>query len=125
MESSPGCSGGIGKGNFSSGASSGAGHGGKGGTGYFNGMVCSGGTDYGNADLPCELGSGTEGPNQTYGQTVGGGIIGNFASFGHAIITASGHFSVIDNRVNCICFLSTHPLVYLWSIHFILFKLIH
>lgn len=70
-----GCNGGIGKGNFSSGASSGAGHGGKGGAGYFNGMVCSGGTDYGNADLPCELGSGTEGPNQTYGQTVGGGII--------------------------------------------------
>lgn len=88
-------------------------------------MVCSGGIDYGNADLPCELGSGTEGPNQTYGQTVGGGIIGNFSSFVHAIIAASGPFSVINNRVNCIFDLSTHPLIYLWSIHFILFKLGH
>ncbi len=36
-----------------------------------------GGNKYGDADLPCELGSGTEGPNQLYGLVVGGGMIGN------------------------------------------------
>ena len=75
----PGCSGGIGKGNYSNGAGSGAGHGGRGGFGYFNGRVSAGGNKYGDADLPCELGSGTEGPNQLYGHVVGGGMIGNIS----------------------------------------------
>ncbi|KAK4557647.1 hypothetical protein RGQ29_007416 [Quercus rubra] len=70
-----GCSGGIGKGNYSNGAGSGAGHGGRGGFGYFNGRVSAGGNKYGDADLPCELGSGTEGPDQLYGHVVGGGMI--------------------------------------------------
>ncbi|KAJ4846828.1 hypothetical protein Tsubulata_004625 [Turnera subulata] len=70
-----GCSEGIGKGNYSNGAGSGAGHGGRGGSGYFNGIVSNGGNKYGNADLPCELGSGTEGPNSSYGNVVGGGMI--------------------------------------------------
>uniref|UniRef100_A0A2N9GP22 Uncharacterized protein n=1 Tax=Fagus sylvatica TaxID=28930 RepID=A0A2N9GP22_FAGSY len=70
-----GCSGGIGKGNYSDGAGSGAGHGGRGGSGVFNGWVSIGGNKYGDADLPCELGSGTEGPNQLYGLVVGGGMI--------------------------------------------------
>ncbi|KAK4802153.1 hypothetical protein SAY86_000356 [Trapa natans] len=70
-----GCSDGVGKGNYTNGAGSGAGHGGRGGTGYYNGMVCNGGLDYGSADLPCELGSGTQGPNQSYGHMVGGGMI--------------------------------------------------
>ncbi|OWM88309.1 hypothetical protein CDL15_Pgr003721 [Punica granatum] len=70
-----GCSDGIGRGNYTNGAGSGAGHGGRGGTGYYNGIVCNGGLDYGSADLPCELGSGTEGPNQSYGHMVGGGMI--------------------------------------------------
>nr|XP_023923290.1 uncharacterized protein LOC112034708 isoform X2 [Quercus suber] len=70
-----GCSGGIGKGNYSNGAGSGAGHGGRGGFGYFNGRVSTGGNKYGDADLPCELGSGTEGPDQLYGHVVGGGMI--------------------------------------------------
>ncbi|TQD76240.1 hypothetical protein C1H46_038219 [Malus baccata] len=69
------CSKGIGSGNYSNGAGSGAGHGGRGGSGYFNGRVCNGGNEYGNADLPCELGSGAEGPNLSYGNVVGGGMI--------------------------------------------------
>jgi hypothetical protein len=71
-----GCSNGIGKGIYSNGAGSGAGHGGRGGSGFFNGRLSSGGHKYGNADLPCELGSGTEGPNQSYGHVIGGGMIG-------------------------------------------------
>lgn len=39
--------------------------------------MSNGGDKYGNADLPCELGSGTVGPNQSYGHVVGGGMIGN------------------------------------------------
>ncbi|KAG8634220.1 uncharacterized protein LOC110604465 isoform X1 [Manihot esculenta] len=70
-----GCSEGVGKGNYSNGAGSGAGHGGRGGSGYFNGIVSDGGNKYGDADLPCELGSGTEGPDQSYGNVVGGGMI--------------------------------------------------
>nr|XP_048319674.1 uncharacterized protein LOC107405408 [Ziziphus jujuba var. spinosa] len=70
-----GCSEGIGKGNYSNGAGSGAGHGGRGGSGYFNGRMSNGGNTYGSANLPCELGSGAEGPNQSYGNVVGGGII--------------------------------------------------
>lgn len=71
-----GCSEGMGKGNYSNGAGSGAGHGGRGGSGYFKGKVCYGGNAYGNADLPCELGSGAGSPNQSYGNVVGGGIVG-------------------------------------------------
>ncbi|EOY24117.1 Uncharacterized protein TCM_015803 isoform 1 [Theobroma cacao] len=70
-----GCSKGIGKGNYFNGAGSGAGHGGRGGAGYFNGRVSNGGHEYGNADLPCELGSGTEGPNKSFGDVFGGGMI--------------------------------------------------
>ncbi|XP_050220602.1 uncharacterized protein LOC126670974 isoform X2 [Mercurialis annua] len=70
-----GCSEGIGKGNYSNGAGSGAGHGGRGGSGYFNGILSDGGNKYGDADLPCELGSGTEGPDQSYGNVIGGGMI--------------------------------------------------
>lgn len=71
-----GCTEGIGKGNYSNGAGSGAGHGGRGGSGYFNGMMSKGGKEYGNADLPCELGSGIKGPNRSYDDVVGGGMIG-------------------------------------------------
>jgi hypothetical protein len=77
QSSSSGCNDGIGKGNYSKGAGSGAGHGGRGGSGCFNGIVSNGGNKYGNADLPCELGSGTQGPNQSYGNVIGGGMIGN------------------------------------------------
>ncbi|KAI8534522.1 hypothetical protein RHMOL_Rhmol10G0096600 [Rhododendron molle] len=70
-----GCRKGIGRGNYSNGAGGGAGHGGRGGSGIFNGMVAKGGNIYGDADLPCELGSGTEGPNDSNGNVAGGGII--------------------------------------------------
>ncbi|XP_059656702.1 uncharacterized protein LOC132303459 [Cornus florida] len=70
-----GCRNGIGKGNYSNGAGGGAGHGGRGGSGFFKGRVSEGGNRYGNAELPCELGSGTEGPNESYGHAAGGGMI--------------------------------------------------
>ncbi|CAM8961294.1 unnamed protein product [Rhodiola kirilowii] len=70
-----GCVGGIGKGNMSiSGIGSGAGHGGKGGSGCYNGTCVDGGIAYGQAALPCELGSGS-GEDDSYGSTSGGGII--------------------------------------------------
>ncbi|XP_010518683.1 PREDICTED: uncharacterized protein LOC104798344 isoform X2 [Tarenaya hassleriana] len=70
-----GCSGGIGKGHYSNGAGSGAGHGGRGGSGFFNGRVCNGGHTYGDPDFPCELGSGAEGPDKSYRDVIGGGMI--------------------------------------------------
>ncbi|KAJ7958849.1 Ephrin type-B receptor [Quillaja saponaria] len=70
-----GCTGGVGRGNFlSNGISSGAGHGGKGGSACFNDSCVEGGSSYGNADLPCELGSGS-GNDSSADSTVGGGII--------------------------------------------------
>ncbi|WCJ42610.1 hypothetical protein M5689_023407 [Euphorbia peplus] len=73
--SSLGCSGGLGRGqvlNNSLGA--GAGHGGKGGDAYYNGSFIKGGAAYGDAGLPCELGSGS-GNDTLSGATAGGGII--------------------------------------------------
>lgn len=72
----PGCRNGVGRGNYSNGAGAGAGHGGRGGSGFFSGKLSEGGPRYGSADLPCELGSGTVGPNDSYGYVAGGGMIG-------------------------------------------------
>ncbi|XP_042486737.1 uncharacterized protein LOC122066956 [Macadamia integrifolia] len=70
-----GCTGGVGRGNFlSNGIASGGGHGGKGGNGYYESSFVEGGGAYGNADLPCELGSGS-GNDSLGGSTAGGGII--------------------------------------------------
>ncbi|XP_022861909.1 uncharacterized protein LOC111382234 isoform X2 [Olea europaea var. sylvestris] len=70
-----GCIGGTGQGKIlSSGISSGAGHGGMGGMGCYNGSCVEGGISYGDADLPCELGSGS-GINSSAGSTAGGGIL--------------------------------------------------
>jgi hypothetical protein len=72
-----GCRGGIGRGRMlSSGLSGGGGHGGKGGDAFYSGSHAGGGTAYGSADLPCELGSGS-GNVSTSSSTAGGGIIGN------------------------------------------------
>lgn len=72
-----GCKEGIGKGKFQKyGAGGGAGHGGRGGTGVYNGMKSDGGLEYGNADLPCELGSGSGGSAVSADNTAGGGLIG-------------------------------------------------
>lgn len=71
-----GCTGGVGKGRiFGNGLGGGGGHGGKGGDGYYNGSFIEGGGAYGDADIPCELGSGS-GNNSLAGATAGGGIIG-------------------------------------------------
>eukprot|EP01018_Ginkgo_biloba_P032513 Gb_27769 [translate_table: standard] len=70
-----GCRGGVGKGLISDdGAGGGGGHGGKGGPGIFNGNLSEGGEAYGNADLPCELGSGS-GNSTSEKTTAGGGVI--------------------------------------------------
>lgn len=73
-----GCTGGVGRGKvIGNGVGSGGGHGGKGGLGCFNDSCVEGGISYGNANLPCELGSGSG--NDTSGNsTAGGGIIGMF-----------------------------------------------
>ncbi|AQK90694.1 hypothetical protein Zm00014a_036359 [Zea mays] len=57
-----------------SGVCGGGGHGGKGGNGFYKGDLAEGGAIYGNADLPCELGSGS-GNDSTELSTAGGGII--------------------------------------------------
>ena len=62
---------------FENGLSGGGGHGGKGGNGYYDGNFVEGGVAYGNAGLPCELGSGS-GNNSLAGATAGGGIIGKY-----------------------------------------------
>lgn len=73
-----GCIGGVGRGKFlDSGIGSGGGHGGKGGPGCFNNSCIKGGVSYGNAEMPCELGSGS-GNGSLGGSTAGGGIIGMF-----------------------------------------------
>ncbi|WVZ72633.1 hypothetical protein U9M48_021058 [Paspalum notatum var. saurae] len=70
-----GCQTGVGHGKMlSSGISGGGGHGGNGGDGLYNGNHAEGGSAYGNADLPCELGSGS-GNGTTGFSTTGGGII--------------------------------------------------
>ncbi|EXB24696.1 hypothetical protein L484_005490 [Morus notabilis] len=70
-----GCYGGVGRGKmFENGLAGGGGHGGKGGDGYYNGKFIDGGIMYGDAGLPCELGSGS-GNNSLAGATAGGGII--------------------------------------------------
>ncbi|KAL5572508.1 hypothetical protein UlMin_022105 [Ulmus minor] len=70
-----GCTGGVGRGTFiENGLGGGGGHGGKGGDGYYNGNFIDGGVAYGDAGLPCELGSGS-GNASLAGATAGGGII--------------------------------------------------
>ncbi|OEL17997.1 hypothetical protein BAE44_0020981 [Dichanthelium oligosanthes] len=69
-----GCRGGIGQGKtLNSGISGGGGHGGKGGDGIYSGEHADGGSAYGHAYLPCELGSGSG--NVSASSTAGGGII--------------------------------------------------
>lgn len=73
-----GCEGGLGKGAFEPvGVGGGAGHGGRGGKGYYKGSYSPGGAVYGNNTLPCEFGSGSGSGNASFGEyTAGGGIIG-------------------------------------------------
>ncbi|XP_051151685.1 uncharacterized protein LOC127265751 isoform X2 [Andrographis paniculata] len=70
-----GCHGGIGQGMvLSNGLGSGGGHGGRGGMGCYNGSCIPGGMSYGDASLPCELGSGS-GNESLAISTAGGGIL--------------------------------------------------
>ncbi|XP_008805792.1 uncharacterized protein LOC103718651 [Phoenix dactylifera] len=88
-----GCKGGVGRGKISSsGLGGGGGHGGKGGDGFYNGTFVEGGIAYGNADLPCELGSGS-GNDSTTTSTAGGGII-VMGSLEHSLSSLSVHGSV-------------------------------
>ncbi|KAJ0836331.1 hypothetical protein HanRHA438_Chr16g0765761 [Helianthus annuus] len=66
-----GCRNGFGLGNYSNGAG-----GGHGGTRLYYGRLSEGGSVYGKHDLPCELGSGTIGPNEYVCRVAGGGMIG-------------------------------------------------
>ncbi|GAB2223023.1 hypothetical protein Drorol1_Dr00017157 [Drosera rotundifolia] len=89
-----GCIGGIGRGMvMGNGLGSGAGHGGRGGSVCFNGTCLQGGVAYGNAGLPCELGSGS-GNDSLVGSTAGGGII-VMGSIGHPLLTLSIDGSVM------------------------------
>lgn len=74
IPSNLGCRTGVGQGKMlNSSICGGGGHGGKGGDA--KGNLAEGGAIYGNADLPCELGSGS-GNDSTELSTAGGGIIG-------------------------------------------------
>lgn len=57
------------------GLGSGGGHGGRGGMGCYNGSCIDGGVSYGDANLPCELGSGS-GNDSLSMSTTGGGVLG-------------------------------------------------
>ncbi|CAI0381031.1 unnamed protein product [Linum tenue] len=88
-----GCTGGLGRGNvFDNGLGGGGGHGGKGGKGYYNGSFVDGGVAYGDAELPCELGSGS-GNDSLAGTTAGGGII-VIGSMEHALSSLSVYGSL-------------------------------
>ena len=70
----------MGQGTFSdSGIGSGGGHGGRGGMGCFNNSCIEGGMSYGDANLPCELGSGSGNESLT-SANAGGGILGQLIS---------------------------------------------
>lgn len=71
-----GCNGGIGQGILQgNGLGSGGGHGGRGGMGCYNGSCIDGGVSYGDANLPCELGSGSGNASLSI-STTGGGVLG-------------------------------------------------
>ncbi|XP_023757599.1 uncharacterized protein LOC111906089 [Lactuca sativa] len=70
-----GCKGGIGRGKvLNVGIGSGGGYGGYGGYGCYNDTCIDGGRPYGDADLPCWMGSGG-GNDVISGSTAGGGVL--------------------------------------------------
>ncbi|KVH93854.1 hypothetical protein Ccrd_004082, partial [Cynara cardunculus var. scolymus] len=95
-----GCIGGAGKGKFfSNGPSGGGGHGGRGGSGYYNeSIIVEGGVTYGNADFPCEFGSGS-GNDSLGGATAGGGII-VMGSLEHSLSSLSIYGSLTADGEN-------------------------
>ncbi|KAL3818986.1 hypothetical protein ACJIZ3_004891 [Penstemon smallii] len=91
-----GCNGGVGQGKLlSNGLGGGGGHGGRGGMGCFNGSCIDGGISYGDANLPCELGSGSG--NDSLGiSTAGGGIL-VMGSSDHPLLSLNVEGSVRAN----------------------------
>ncbi|KDO55898.1 uncharacterized protein LOC102608613 isoform X1 [Citrus sinensis] len=88
-----GCTHGVGRGKvFDNGLGGGGGHGGKGGQGYFNGSFIDGGATYGDANLPCELGSGS-GNDNLAGAIAGGGIV-VMGSLEHSLTSLSVYGSI-------------------------------
>ncbi|KAL8209856.1 hypothetical protein R6Q57_006588 [Mikania cordata] len=70
-----GCMGGVGRGQLlSNGIGSGGGYGGTGGYGCYNGTCTNGGLSYGDADMPCQPGSGG-GNDSIVDSTAGGGVL--------------------------------------------------
>ncbi|XP_066316987.1 uncharacterized protein [Miscanthus floridulus] len=89
-----GCRTGVGQGKMlNSSICGGGGHGGKGGDGFYKGA--EGGAIYDNADLPCELGSGS-GNDSTELSTAGGGII-VMGSWEYSLPTLALYGSVESN----------------------------
>ncbi|XP_076923792.1 uncharacterized protein LOC143586032 [Bidens hawaiensis] len=83
-----GCIGGLGKGKvLSAGVGSGGGYGGSGGYGCYNGTCFEGGLPYGDASLPCWLGSGG-GTDDITGSSAGGGVL-VIGSLDHPLSTLS------------------------------------
>ncbi|KAG8491507.1 hypothetical protein CXB51_014870 [Gossypium anomalum] len=81
-----GCTVGVGRGTvLNNGLAGGGGHGGRGGKGYYDGSFIEGGVSYGDAELPCELGSGS-GNDSLAGATAGGGIIDDLGELSKYII---------------------------------------
>jgi hypothetical protein len=96
----------VGRGNgLSNGIGSGGGHGGKGGSACYNDNCVDGGVSYGDAELPCELGSGS-GQENSSGSTAGGGIIGKLVLW---INLSANNFQL--------CF-DIHMMYYLLSVSF-------
>lgn len=115
----PGCRNGIGKGNYLNGASGGAGHGGRGGSGVYNGRMSGGGDTYGSPNLPCELGSGSEGPHAAYGHVAGGGMIGklfciNTRSKEKILVLLNSCFFLMYQTQSTYVFHLSLPLVFLF-----------
>ncbi|GKC63278.1 hypothetical protein Tco_1095876, partial [Tanacetum coccineum] len=87
-----GCTGGVGRGHLlSNGIGSGGGYGGTGGNGCYNDTCIKGGLPYGDAELPCQLGSG--GGNDS---TAGGGVL-VIGSLEHPISSLSVDGSLTAN----------------------------
>ncbi|XP_027173507.1 uncharacterized protein LOC113773152 [Coffea eugenioides] len=94
-----GCIGGLGRGEvLPSGLSSGAGHGGRGGDTFYDGSYIAGGSVYGDADLPCQLGSGS-GNDSLPDAAAGGGII-VMGSLEHSLSLLSVYGSLQANGEN-------------------------
>ncbi|KAJ0601687.1 hypothetical protein HanIR_Chr03g0131581 [Helianthus annuus] len=83
-----GCTGGVGRGQLlSNGIGSGGGYGGTGGYGCYGGTCIEGGLPYGDADLPCQLGSG--GGNDSIADSTAGGGVLVIGSLEHSISSVS------------------------------------